>query len=308
MKSFLPSYSFNKGLQTRKNENFSSPDEFTVFQNVRVKSNAARRPGTDRLAIASGGDSGAMNFNGTDQYVAVSFDARVWTLPLRFSLRLVINQDDAPAGTECILGWDKNNGPVFVKINSSGKLVFTITDSASSSTTVTSASSITPGTKYTILITRDTSSLKMWINNTLDATGTMSATLSGKTPTQDMVFGCNGVAGLGGATEHFDGTLDHVLLMNSVLSDNSEGFLRPIDPRADDIWAYYPMETAGYNKIEDLSKFENFAVYVPANMPTPVSSLCVQDEAILGMMQFSDITRKKLFVVAGRTFYNPDLV
>lgn len=299
MKAFLPFYKFEKGLQTRKGENFRDPDEFTIFQNARVRESAFRRPGQDRIAIASGSDSTAFNFNGTSQFIETSYDARVWTLPLRFSLRVVIKQDDNPVGDEFIIGWLTGSGPVFLKLDSNRKVVFSITDSASSTTTVTSTTALTAGTAYSILVTRDKDSLKMWVNNTLDATGTMSATLLGKAPTQSLLFATNN------STNWFDGDIDHVLLLGSALADNSEGFLRPCDPRADDVLAYYPMEDAGNSLVNDLSRFE--ATGVQGNSPTAIASLCVQDTPINLMTQFDTGGKKKLLIVAGRLFYAPEI-
>lgn len=299
MKAFLPFYKFDKGLQTRKGENFRDPDEFMVFQNARVRESAYRRPGQDRVAIASGADSAAFNFNGSNQYIEVPFDARVWTLPLRFSLRVVIKQDDNPTGDESIIGWLTGAGPVFLKLDSNRRVVFSITDSASSTTIVTSATALTAGTAYSILITRDKSSLKMWINNTVDATGTMSATLLGAAPTQSLLFATNN------STNWFDGDIDHVLLLGSCLTDNSEGFLRPADPRADDVLAYYPMEDAGNTLVNDFSRFENSGVQ--GNSPVSAASLCVQDTPVTGMTQFDTGSRKKLLIIAGRLFYAPEI-
>lgn len=299
MKSFMPVYSFAKGLQTRKAEDFSEPDEFREFLNARVKGNGYRRPGQDRIAVTTT-DAAAMNFNGTDEYIEVPYDARVWTMPLRFSLRVVFKQDDNPTGDEFLLGWAGGTGPIKLKLDSSRKVVFSFTDSANTTTTVTGATALTSGTAYTVLVTRDRDSVKLYVNNAVDATGTVSATLLGKAPTAALYFARDN-------TSYFDGDIDHVLLLNSALPDNSEGFMRIQDPRADDVLAFYPMEDAGNSLVNDYSRYENTGEQ--KNAPTSATTLCVQDAPILGMAPLCDNTgKKKMLVLAGRLYYGVEVV
>lgn len=299
MKSFLPVYNFAKGLQTRKAEDFSEPDEFREFLNARVKGTCRRRPGQDRIAVA-GTNAAAMNFNGTTQHIEVPYDTRVWTLGLRFSLRVVFKQDDNPTGDEFLIGWSGGTGPIKLKLDSTRKVVFSFTDSASTTTTVTGATALTAGTAYTVLVTRDKDAIKLYVNNVVDATGTVSATLLGKAPTAALYFARD-------ASTYFDGDIDHVLLLNSALADNSEGFLRITDPRADDVLAFYPMENAGNSLVTDYSRYENTGEQ--KNTPASATTLCIQDSPIIGMAPLCDASgKKKMLVLAGNQYYGVEVV
>lgn len=307
MKSFVPVYQFNKGLQTRRGEDFTEPDEFRIFQNVRW--DCSRRPGQDRIAVATNlSDSHALEFNGSSKFVQARTNANVWTMPLQFSLRTVIKQANTPSGDEFILGWEAGTGPITLKLNSSSNVVFSITDSAAVSTSITSSTSLTPGTAYSILITRDKSALKMYIDNALVATGTMSATLLGQTPTQRwMLFAANGAPGLVGTTVGwFDGVIDHVILYNIVLADNAEGFIRACDPSTDEIMAYYPFDfTASNQYIYDYSRFENTAqASSGANAPNVVDTLCVRELPVRGIFQIENANNSFVAVVCGRQYFN----
>lgn len=310
MKSYLPIYKFDKGLQTRKPEDFSEPDEFRQFLNARW--DGSRRPGQDRILVPtqSAGNCAATNFNGTNQYAGAAFNATVWTLPLRFSLRVLFKQDvHVRTGDEFLIGWGApGTGPITLKINSSGKVVFTITDSASVSTTITSTATIATGTKYSVLVTRDKSNLKMYVTSISETsestnTATMSATLKSAAPTQYPLFAVNGAAGLPGTTGWYDGDIDHILLLNTTLANNNEGFIRPSDPMADDVLAYYPFDATTF--LYDHSRFGNNGSY--GNAPPSTTHLCVSEAQVRAVGQFDTGEGARMFVVMGRSYLRASL-
>lgn len=302
MKSYLPVYNFEKGLQTRKGEDFTEPDEFREFQNARW--DCSRRPGQDRISVLANLDSSAFDFDGSSFSVSAPRLDAVWTLPLQFSLRVVFKQDDASGSDEFLIGWEAGTNPFSLKLNGSRNVVFTFTDSASNTTTMTGSSVLATGTAYSVLITRNKSELKMWVNNTVDATATVSATLLGKAPTTKwIIFGGNGFGAIGQVVNFFDGTIDHVLLMSVALADNTEGFMRIPDPLAEEVMAYYPMEYAQYsNQVFDQSRFENTGAASASG--ATVTSLCVPELPVRGMVQLDNVTNTKLVIVAGRQFFN----
>lgn len=308
MKAFLPFYKFEKGLQTRKGENFRDPDEFTVFQNVRVNGSSVRRPGQARIAILPD-MAKASNLDGSTNYIVAPYDARVWRLQVKASLRVVFKQDATPSADQDIIGWYNQLGPISMKINGSGYLVCGITDAFGVTTTLTSATTITPGTKYSVLITRDRGSVKVWLNDAVTATATIDAAAPTIPATRSLWIGARGSTGFGGAinvTNYFDGDIDHVLLLTSTLQDNSEGFLRPADPMADDVTAYYPIEVDSNKLISDLSRFGNTAT--ASHVFSPIASLCVADAPVTGMVQFDNGSGKTLLSMAGGAFNNVEVL
>ena len=297
MKSYLPVYRFGKGLQTKANEDFGQPDAFRTFQNVRVRDGLAkRRKGVARLAI-TGSDNTARNFDGTNDVITVVKDTRVWILPLRFSLRFLVNGDDTPAGDEYILGWSSTgNKPITIKRTSSRTIVVDFWDSAGTQTTLTSSTATTNGTSYACMVTRDTSTMKLWVNETAEATSTsVSATLLGRTPADNLTFGAHNGANF------WDGTTDHVDLQNVCLSHNNDGFLRLHDPMAEHVLACYNFEVDANSLITDLSRYGNTGLNSGSSSAT---ALCVQDAPVTGMHPFVDAQgQKKVLITAGGLVY-----
>ena len=297
MKSYAPIHGFGKGLQTKAAEDFQPADEFRVFQNVRVKDGTAkRRKGVVRLAITTS-DNTARNFDGTNDVITVVKDTRVWILPLRFSLRFLVNGDDTPAGDEYILGWSSTgNKPITIKRTSSRTIVVDFWDSAGTQTTLTSSTATTNGTSYACMVTRDTSTMKLWVNEAAEATSTsVSATLLGRTPVDNLTFGAHNGANF------WDGTTDHVDLQNIVLSHNNDGFLRLVDPRAEHVLADYGFEVDANNLLTDRSRYENTGLNSGTASAT---ALCVQNAPVTGMHQFVDASgQKKILTIAGGVVY-----
>ncbi len=303
MKNYAPVYRFGKQLQTRRAEDFGSPDEFRIFQNARAsKELLARRPGSARVAVC-GTDHGALNFSpGSSESLTIPGPPSVWTLGLRFTFKIVFKQDDAPAADEYLLGYTGGGvGSLTLKLNSTSNVVAAFTDSAATTTTLTGATSLTPATAYSALVTRDTSTLKLWVNNAVDASSTgVSATLLGRAPTAAVQ-----VAGHNGAN-YFDGDIDHLTLLQTTMADNAEGFLRLSDPMADDVLAHYTMEQSANAHVTDHSRYGNTALAV--NTPTTATALAVQDAAVQGVGTLTTLTgQKRAIVHSGGRVYAVDL-
>lgn len=290
---------FRKGLSTKASEDFQAPDEFRIAQDVRFRTGSAkRRFGMAKLGTA-GTDNGAQNLDGSNDVITVPRNGSaawgsVWNLPLRWSLRLLLACDDTPAGDEYILGWSSTgNKGLTVKIDSSRRIVVDHWDSAGTNVTLT-GTAITAATATPILVTRDTSTLKLWIENTVAASSTsLSATLLGRTTVDNLTFGAHNGANF------FDGTLDHCDLLYSVLSDNSEGFLRLTDTYADDVQACYTFEKTANGHINDWSRNGNTALNSGSS---DASALCVQASPILLLHQWEKAngTRPMLMNAGGR--------
>lgn len=297
----LPIYRFGKQLQTRRAEDFGSPDEFRIFQNARVRDGLlGRRPGKARIAVA-GTDGAALNFDGSADYLTIPLDTRVWTLGLRWSIRMIVKQDDNPAGSEYLLGSSgTGNKGVTLHLDSNRLLVANVWDSAGNQTTVTAVNDMVAGTAYPVMLTRNAATLTLYVGRAAEATGSMSATLSCRTFAADIQVGCNNT------TNFFDGDIDHLTVYNTCLPNNLDGFLRPDDPMADDVTACYLMEKDANEYVEDLSRYGNTALATSA--PVSATGLSVQDAVVQGMAPFTDKAgKKRLLVVAGGRVYAPEM-
>lgn len=295
MRQYLPVYRFGKGLQTQAGEDFQAPDEFRVFQDVRVKEGLAkRRKGRARLAV-TGSDNTARNFDGSNDVITVPKDTRVWALPLRFTLRFLVSGDDTPAGDEFILGWSSTgNKAVTIKRNSSRQIVADFWDSAGTNTTLTSTTATTNGTAYPCALIRNGTSLALWVENTAEASATVSA-LAGRTPVDNLTFGAHNGANF------FDGTIDYVDLQNVALSSNADGWMRLPDPRAEPVLACYGFEVDSNNYLTDLSRYENTGLNSGTASAT---ALCLQNAPILGMHGWVAASGQKYVMVnAGGLLY-----
>lgn len=298
----VPIYRFGKGLQTKGTEDFSGPDEFRVAQNVRFRTgNARRRAGQSNIALA-GSDNTARNFDGVNDVITVPKDARVWALPLRFTLRFLISGDDTPAGDEYFLGWSgTGNKPLTIKRDANRKIVVDFWDSAGTQTTLTSATATTNATAYPCALIRDRSTLTLWIENTADVTSTsVSATLLGRTPADNLTFGAHNGANF------FDGTIDYVDLQNVVYTSNADGWLRLVDPRAEHVLADYGFEVDANGLLTDRSRYENTGLNSGSSSAT---ALCIQHSPVLGMAPRVDAAgRKKVLTIAGGLVYDVEMV
>ena len=297
----LPIYRFGKQLQTRRAEDFGSPDEFRIFQNARVRDGLlGRRPGKARVAVA-GTDGAALNFDGAADYLTIPLDTRVWTLGLRWSIRMIVKSDLQPVADQYLLGIaGAGNKGVTLHVNSSKFLVANVWDSAGNQTTLTSTTDLAAGTAYPIMLTRDAGTLKLYVGRAVDDTDTMSSTLSCRTPSANIQIGCHNTANF------FDGDIDHLTVYNTCLPNNLDGFLRPDDPMADDVTACYLMEKDANEYVEDLSRYGNTALATSA--PISATGLSVQDAVVQGMAPFTDKAgKKRLLVVAGGRVYAPEM-
>lgn len=298
MKQHVTIAGFGKGLQTKAAEDYGAPDAFRVFQNVRSKNGLAkRRAGQAWMATASS-IARARNFDGTNDVVTIPKDTRIWALPLRFTLRFLLAGDDTPAGDEFILGWSSTgNKPLTIKRDSNRKVVVDFWDSAGTQTTLTSATATTNAEATPCALVRDTSSLTLYIGNTADATGSVSATLAGRTPADNLTIGAHNGANF------FDGTLDYLDLQSGVVaSDNASGFLRLLDPRAEPVMACYWFDGISNNLLTDHSRYENTGL---VSGPSDTAALCVAHAPVQALVPYLDKEGgKRVVVMAGGSIYN----
>lgn len=295
----LPIYRFGKGLQTKSLEDFQPPDEFRIFQDARVKQGVVkRRAGQARVAVA-GSDNAAQNFDGSNDVATFPrYTGWAWqSLGLRWTLRLLLSGDDTPAGDEYLLGWSSTgNKPLTIKRTSSRTIVVDHWDAAGTQVTLTSTAT-TDATSYPLMVTRDASTLRLWLGPTNDATSTsLSATSVSRVPADNLTFGAHNGANF------LDGTLDYCDLRSTVAASANDGFLRLSDPRADDVMFCVGFEKTANGHLTDLSRFDSTGLVSGASNAT---ALCVQSSPVLGMEPWVDATgNRKVLTIAGGLVYN----
>lgn len=298
---YLPIYRFGKGLVDKPAEDFQAPDEFRTAQNVRFRNGVAkRRKGAARIAVA-GSDNAALNYDdASSEHLRVPLDTRVHKLGLRWTVELLVKEDNNPSGNEYLCGWFGGTGSFTIRLNSSRNVVAVVWDSAATATTLTSASAFASGTAWPIQLVRDGASLTLRVANVSEATGTMSGTLLTRTPTSDFTVAAHN------NTEFFDGTIDYCRAFNVARADHADGWRRLTDPRAEDVLWDYGMEQDANAHVMDRSVYGNTALAV--NTPTNATALCVQSSPILMMQGWLDANRvRKCMTNAGGLIYNAGL-
>lgn len=303
MKSFAPIYRFGKGLQTRTAEDFGKPDEFRIFQNARCgKGLLERRPGQARVGYATTA-SACLAFVALQSHVVtIPLDTRPWALGLRWSLRFPFQIRTASV-TQYILGYaGAGVGSIVLRVTSGNKLVAAFTDSAATTTTLTGATTLSVDTTYAAMVTRDKNTLKLWLDNSVDASSTsVSSTLLGRTPTAAVTLGAHNGA------DFLDGRIDNVTLYSTVFADNSEGLIRCVDPMAEDVLACYTGEMDANYLVTDWSRFGNTGE--ASGTMANEAALCVPDTAVTGCAPFIDRNGKKRAVLmAGGKVYGLEVV
>src|SRR6185369_2294312 len=167
---------------------------------------------TNGTGFTSGEVGQAFNFNGTTAYVLVPAGANL-KLTNAMTVEAWINHNGS--GNECIMGKGlDSSGPIDWQVAiHSGHLCFDVYASG-----VWQGgnfpSTMATGTWYHVAVTYDGSSLKGYINGTLD--GTMS--ISGPLRTSDSTLRIGAYSPAGGAAEFFSGKVDELSLYNRALS------------------------------------------------------------------------------------------
>lgn len=132
------------------------------------------RPTYGATGALSGDTDKAVTLNGVDSYIKLDDNAASAYVPgasASFSLELFITLPSWPSATRDLLAYSDN---FRVQVNSSGKLIWSVRGGVNTIGTVTSASALTVGTTYHVILVYDGAALNIYINGSLDATAAYS--------------------------------------------------------------------------------------------------------------------------------------
>ena len=269
---------FRRGLETTRDTRSEDPFGFVEFLNGRVdKATARRRNGMVRLYRWAAG-SDLMEFDGTNDYVTVRKDSRVWPWPTRFTFEMLFKTDTVAADRQLLGSSTASNVGLKIVHNTSGNVVTTITDSASTATTVTHTG-VAAGAVHAYQLVRDGASVTVRIDGTAQ-TATMHAT--------NLLIG-TGIQSFGqdNGASYYKGWIDFARLRRVARSDQADGWARLPDPRAPSVIFDYVFENDANDYILDRGPYGLHA----AASGSPVSTsaaLAVNPAPILGITQNRD--------------------
>lgn len=280
------------GLNTRANSTGLPLLECVTLQDLRVVGrDLVQRKGISRVAQLTGNAS-ALDFDGANQYLAAAIDTRVWALGLYWTVEFAIELDTA-SGTQGIVTAGHTT-PAMIFDVTGGNIRARVWDSAGTSTSITVGAAA--AAVQTVQLTRSGATLSAKLNNGTAVTGSMSSTLSVRTPVGDLRIARDD------GTNYFDGTIDHLRLFSIVKTDHKDRLIRHPNPRAEYVLADYDLKKFG-TLIYDRSRYEN--TLVASNTPTEIASLCHNPAPIRGISMSNNTTtnRKELLVLAGGSYY-----
>lgn len=293
----VPEFGFG-GLNTRAQATGLPVLDCVALQDMRVKGrDLVQRLGMSRVAQLTGNQTACDFDDGSSEYCSNLIDTRVWALGLYWTVEFAIELDST-AGTQGILTAGSTT-PAMIFDVSSSNIRFRVWDSAASATTITVGAASTA--IQTVQVTRSGATLSTRLNNGTAVTGSMSATLSVRTPVGDLRLARDD------STNYMNGTLDYVRLFSIVKSNHNDRLIRHPAPRAGYVLADYDMDIKSGPLIHDRSRYANHLI--AQNTPTEIASLCHNPAPVRALSQSVDVAanRKQLLAVVGGSYYVADL-
>lgn len=290
---------FNRGLQTtRSDEGNQTFDAFEVFQNVRTGAGGlVRRGGEVYLGIA-GTNHGVLTFDGTNDYLLLANDTRVTQFGLRWTFECAV-ECRVQTGNHYIWGNEAASTPGFtLHVTSAGAVVANIWDTASTNTTLTSASGVIGvGGFNFISVVRNGATATMYVNGVSRATSSsLSSTLLCRAPTTRITIGRHE----GGS--YFDGDMDYIRILEIARTDVSDGRLRWQASRAPYVLFDMTMELDAYGRVLDRGRYGLHSRH-KSQTGTPAAGSgpeVIQDSPVQAIHPFVDSAgKRRLLVVAG---------
>ncbi len=285
---------FSRLLETTRDLRSSDPLHFRVADNVRARNGHAKRRKGRALVYRFAAAADLMDFDGTNDKVALSTDSRVFPLTLtRFTLEWLISTDTT-ASTTFILGRVGASGTgVTLSHNSAGAIVCVVTDNAAAGVTLTIAG-VSAAATHPVQLVRDGASLTLRIPGYTSATGTMSATLPLATGA------CS--AGEDNGASFYNGAVDFFRGFRTVKTDQADGWCRLPDPRAPSVLFDYVFVPDANGFILDRGPYALHASQTGS--PTTRAVLAVNPMPILGIgMTTDNDASRQGYVRVGPTLY-----
>lgn len=294
---FQPEFGWS-GLNTRAKSTGLPLLECTVLQDMRVKGmDLEQRLGMVRVAQLGGNQSAASFTAASSMYLSNTIDARVWALGLYWTVEFAFQATSA-AGTQGLVTAGHTT-PAMVFDITGGNIRARVWDSAAVLTTITVGAAST--NVATVQLTRSGSTLSAKLDNGTAVTGSISSTLSVRTPVGDLR-----VARDDGAN-YFGGTFDKLDVLTIVKSDHKDRLVRLPAPRARYVMASYDFDIKSGPLCYDRSRYENNLITQAT--PVEIASLSVNPAPIRALAQSVDAAtnRKQLVAVAGGSYFVADL-
>lgn len=286
------------GLNTRAPSTGLPLLECVTLQDMRVKGkDLVERLGCVRVAELGGNQSAIAFTAASSMYLSNTIDARVWALGLYWTVEFTMSLTSA-SGTQGIV-CAGHTTPAMIFDVTSGNIRARVWDSSGTSTTITVGTAA--ASVQTVQLTRSGATLSARLNNGTAVTGTMSSTLSVRTPVGDLRVARDD------STNYFGGTFDKLDVFSIVKSDHADRLVRFAAPRAEYCLASYDFDISAGLLCYDRSRYENHLI--ASNTPVETTSLCVNPAPIRGLSQTVDAVtkRKQLLALAGGAMYVADL-
>jgi len=293
-------HSFLRGLETTGLEDGTELPAWSVFQNVRLDQNAAkRRAGMQRIATCSNPNS-ALTFNGTTQGVYFPSHAafnlgRYWTVKGMF-------KPADTTGTQDICGFlHATNWPFRVYMDTStlkAKVGLT------GGTVTLTGGTVTASATNTFMLTRrvdpDDSSqyeLSLWTNG-VQNTPTTAALDTTIAPA------VNFQVAYSNDTNYFAGDIDHICILSVCLTTAEWARMRIPNPKMPFVVFDAPMQVADAStkRVDDRSRHRNHGT--AKGVPSSATTLAVQTAPVTLLAQRLDYAgEQRLDICAGGKFY-----
>lgn len=168
----------------------------------------------DSISIPLMTNSHSLSLDGTDDHAEVTGSSEIQiSYPLTISAWIYPTVNASSNNVRTIISWGSaaaGQGRIFGVLNSTNNLAFWSYQSSLNSTT-----SLSLNTWYHVAVTVTSGSTKLYINGSLDTTGsnTLNSPTYSKTHVGELYYATTNTA------RHFAGNIDELALFNSVLSD-----------------------------------------------------------------------------------------
>lgn len=286
---------FREGLSTTGKEDGLPLPRWPVFANIRTNEGPAQRRQGIQIVDSLTDPSTALDFaSGSSHHIVIPQVDEIQQLGKRWTCEYLVNPDGV-SGTQVIHSFaHATQWPIHVYLNAD-VVTAKVTDTAD--TVVTLTSSAVTATKLAISVIRNGTALSLWVNGVEEDTDTM-ADLNCKAPGGDMYLGRDS------SGNYFDGLFDFARALSVPLTNQAEGQMRLVDPRARVVLWDYTGEIAESTtkRVDDRSLNGNHGAFVGTAATGTAQSF--QVTPIRGIHGYVDNQNEsRLAVIAGRKMY-----
>ena len=258
-----------------------------------VGKDLVQRKGMVRVNQMTGNQTALTFTAASSMALSNAVDSRVWKLGLYWTVEVAFQLTSA-SGTQGLVTAGHTTPSLMLDVTG-GSIRCRAWDSAGTATTITVGTAST--SVATVQVTRSGATLSTRLNNATAVTGSMSATLLGRTPVGDLRVMQDDGSNFGG------GVFDKLDVFSIVKTDHNDRLVRLAAPRAGHVLASYDMNLEAGPLVYDRSRYGNHLI--AANTPVEATSLCWNPAPVRGLSMMNDpsVNRKTLLVMAGGANY-----